>query len=137
MPGTTQPSLTSGIEVGVARAAVRVDHQARDVVEDRRRVEPPGQAPGEVGGADVPADMAGQRLLADARAWPIAPGTLPAGMVAEEEHRGPPGRVEQLESGGLGDGSVCMGAHYATKPAAEKPGRARLRCRHGGSRFHL
>ena len=68
-----------------ARAAVGVDHQPRHVVKDRRRAQQPGELAGHVGGADVPADMLRQRLVAQAELRQLVRNAA-AGMVAEEQN---------------------------------------------------
>ena len=92
-----------------ARAPVGVDHQPRHVVQDRRRVQQPGELAGDFGGADVPADMLRQGLVAQAELLEFG-GTWRPAWSHRRRTGAPPRRVEQLEMAGLGDRSSAAWA---------------------------
>ena len=92
LPGTTQPSLTAGIEVGVPGRRFG-SITSREMWFRSRRIEQAGQVPRDVGGTDIPADMPGQRFVAEAETLERRRHHA-AGVIAQDQDRGAAGRVE-------------------------------------------
>ena len=65
----------------MAGAAVRIDHEARDVAQQCWRIEQHGKRAGDVGGTDVPPDMPAKLVLGQTEVAEVLRHP-PPGMVA-------------------------------------------------------
>ena len=95
LPGIGRAVADRPHERGIVEVAVAVDHEAGIAGQQRRRVQLQRHVAGDVGGADVPADVARQLALVEAEVVQAA-RHAPAGVIADQQDGRRALRIEDL-----------------------------------------